>query len=53
MAQLLRVLSAPVEEPGLGLSIYVRLLTSTCNSSSRAYDAPFWPPHTLHIYKSF
>jgi len=51
VAQQLRVLSALVEDPGLSLSVNIRLLAITCNSSSRGYDAPFWSPHALHIYK--
>lgn len=44
MAQLLRTLAAPAEDLNSVLSIHIRQLTNTYNSSSRECDALFWPP---------
>lgn len=47
MAQQLRVLSAPAEDPSLVLSTHIRWVTTSCNSSFRRSDASGLPGH-LH-----
>ena len=42
--------TALAEDLSLVPSLHVRLLVTTCNSSFRGSDTPYWPSQVLHIH---